>query len=184
MNPNTYPTAINAAQETGDHISELIEQIQNLDSLLSPAAQELIRNLRYHTVTDDVYDELAGRASRGERAADRITALAGSWGFIIIFIVLMSLWIGVNIGLGAQAFDAYPFILLNLGLSTLAAIQAPIILMSQNRQAKKDRAVARNDFEVNIKTELEIADLHRKLDKIMHILELQNQRIDVQQRGN
>ncbi len=173
--------ALNAMKETentGDHIQELIDQIQNLDNLLSPAAQELIRSLRYHTVTDDVYDELAGRATRGDQLADRIAIIAGSWPFLIGFGLLMTVWIGLNVALGLGAFDPYPFILLNLALSTLAAIQAPVIMMSQNRQAKKDRAVARNDFEVNIKTELEIADLHRKLDKIMQMIELQNQRID------
>ena len=165
-------------EDPEDHIQSLIDQIQDLDNLLSPAAQELIRSLRYHTVTDDVYDELAGRATRGDQLADRIAIIAGSWPFLIGFALLMTVWIGLNVIMGLSAFDPYPFILLNLALSTLAAIQAPVIMMSQNRQAKKDRAVARNDFEVNIKTELEIADLHRKLDKIMQMLEMQHQRID------
>lgn len=164
-------------QNSPDHIRDLMQQIRDLDSLLDPAAQDLIRSLRYHTVTDDVYDDLAGQATRGDKLADRIANLAGSWGFIGVFMLFMALWIGLNTLLAAAAFDPYPFILLNLGLSTLAAIQAPVILKSQNRQSKKDRAVARNDFEVNIKTELEIADLHRKLDKIMHLLEQREQKL-------
>ena len=91
----------------------------------------------------------------------------------------MGLWIGTNFVLATQAFDPYPFILLNLGLSTLAALQAPVILMSQNRQAEKDRAVTHNDYQVNIKSELEIADLHRKMDLLMATIDTQGQLIQL-----
>ena len=91
----------------------------------------------------------------------------------------MGLWMGLNVYLGERAFDTYPFILLNLGLSTLAALQAPVILMSQNRQAEKDRAVARNDYEVNLKNELELVDLHRKLDVLASQIEMQNKLVNV-----
>ena len=105
----------------------------------------------------------------GDRAADRVAAVGGSWGFIIAFIVLMAIWMGLNVShyLGVD-FDPYPFILLNLSLSTLAALQAPIILMSQNRQAKKDRITNRHDYEVNLRTTVEILRLSRKLDTLAH----------------
>ncbi|MCT2559813.1 DUF1003 domain-containing protein [Tsuneonella sp. YG55] len=109
-------------------------------------------------------------ATFGDRMADRVAAIGGSWGFICVFVALMALWMGLNV---AQAwgidFDPYPFILLNLSLSTLAALQAPIILMSQNRQAKKDRIAARHDYEVNLRAQLELVRLSRKLDRMMHI---------------
>jgi uncharacterized membrane protein len=108
-----------------------------------------------------------------------MSTLAGSWRFIIFFCVLMAAWIGVNIYLGAQAFDPFPFILLNLTLSTLAALQAPVILMSQNRQAAKDRAVAQNDYQVNLKSEVEIADLHRKVDNLTEALVMQTKLVNV-----
>ena len=159
-------------------IQALIDEIESLDDLLSPHAQQLISDLRPHTVTDDVYDELEEKASLGDRLADKIASFAGSWGFIAGFIALMTAWMILNVVMGPDAWDKYPFILLNLGLSTLAALQAPVILMSQNRQSEKDRAVARNDFEVNIKNELEIADLHRKLDVLTSTMDLQNRLIN------
>lgn len=93
-----------------------------------------------------------------------LPAYAGSWKFIIMFVLIMIVWMTANAVLGIRAFDPFPFILLNLTLSTLAALQAPVILMAQNRQSTKDRAVAQNDYHVNLKNEVEIADLHRKLD--------------------
>ena len=157
-----------------EYVQHLIEEIEELDTLLSPEARELVQGLRQYTVTDDVYEELAEQDSFSDRLADRIATAAGSWGFIIGFLVLMAVWMGINVGLGSRAFDTYPFILLNLGLSTLAALQAPMILMSQNRQAEKDRAVARNDYEVNLKNELELVDMHHKLDALTKQIEAQN----------
>ncbi|MBU1286544.1 MAG: DUF1003 domain-containing protein [Alphaproteobacteria bacterium] len=107
--------------------------------------------------------------SFGDRLADKVAAFGGSWKFIILFGVVLALWIGGNtiLVLGkADAFDPYPFIFLNLILSMLAAIQAPVIMMSQNRQASKDRAAAGYDYEVNLKAELEILQLHEKLDEM------------------
>lgn len=159
-------------------IEELIDEIDELDNLLSPEAQQLIRDLRPHPVTDDVYEEIDETASFGDRVADRMAEMAGSWKFIIGFSLVMAVWIGVNGYLGGEAFDPFPFILLNLTLSTLAALQAPVILMSQNRQAKKDRAVAENDFQVNLKNELEIADLHRKIDHLTDALTAQTRLVN------
>jgi uncharacterized membrane protein len=105
--------------------------------------------------------------------ADRVAAVGGSWGFIIAFAVVLLSWMIINSDLltvmGLKPFDGYPFIFLNLMLSMLAAIQAPIIMMSQNRQAAKDRIAARHDYEVNLRTQLEILRLSRKVDRLMRI---------------
>ncbi len=161
-----------------EHVQELIEEIEELKSLLSPEAQRLINDLRPRIVTDDVYEEMEEQATLGDRMADKISAVAGSWRFIISFCLLMAVWIGVNGYLGSEAFDPFPFILLNLALSTLAALQAPVILMSQNRQGEKDRAVAQNDYQVNLKSEVEIADLHRKMDSLTEALTMQTRLVN------
>jgi len=103
----------------------------------------------------------------GQRAADSVAKFAGSWGFIFSFLAVMAVWMAVNVLMAAKAFDAYPFILLNLLLSCLAAIQAPLIMMSQNRQEAKDRERAENDYRVNLKAELLVDDLHVKIDRIL-----------------
>jgi uncharacterized membrane protein len=129
-------------------IHELSDEIESLNNLLSPEAQQLIRDLRPRTVSEDVYEEIDERASFGDRLADKMATWVGSWRFITFFCVFMLAWMSINaFMLGKNAFDPFPFILLNLTLSTLAALQAPVILMAQNRQAAKDRAVAQNDME-------------------------------------
>lgn len=107
----------------------------------------------------------------GDKAADKIAKFAGSWTFIIIFITLLTIWMLINNKMGDKAFDPFPFILLNLLLSCLAAIQAPLIMMSQNRQEKKDRQRAEDDFIVNLKNEIIIRDIHKKLSYIEKQLE-------------
>lgn len=115
-------------------------------------------------------------ASFGERWADRIADFGGSWKFIGIFVTVMVLWMVTNVVfLRGKGFDPYPFILLNLVLSCLAALQAPIIMMSQNRQEDKDRAHAEYDFRVNVKAEAEIQSLHEKMD---HLLLYQHRNVD------
>ena len=103
----------------------------------------------------------------GQRAADAIAKFAGSWAFIFSFTGGLVLWMVVNTLLAARAFDPYPFILLNLVLSCIAAIQAPLIMMSQNRQEEKDRRRAENDYKVNLKTEIMIEDLYDKVNAIL-----------------
>ena len=103
----------------------------------------------------------------GQRAADAIAQFAGSWAFIFSFTGVLILWMVVNVLLAARAFDPYPFILLNLVLSCVAAIQAPLIMMSQNRQEEKDRRRAENDYKVNLKTEIMIEDLYDKVNAIL-----------------
>ncbi len=112
------------------------------------------------------------RLTLGDRIADRVAAFGGSWGFITSFGVVLLIWVLVNtIVLAKHPFDPYPFILLNLFLSMLAAIQAPVIMMSQNRQAAKDRLRNDLDYQVNMKAELEITHLHRKMDQIYEIMQ-------------
>ncbi|WP_088278970.1 DUF1003 domain-containing protein [Ideonella sp. A 288] len=109
--------------------------------------------------------------SRGERAADAVASFGGSWPFVALFASVMLVWVVANgalLSLRGSTFDPYPYILLNLFLSMLAAIQAPVILMSQNRQSKKDRLSAAHDYEVNLKAELEIMLLHDKIDALRH----------------
>jgi len=121
----------------------------------------------------------------GERLSDKLAAFGGSWRFIIIFFVLLAIWIMINsISLLNKSFDPYPFILLNLILSCLAAIQAPIIMMSQNRMETKDRIRARNDYNVNLKAELEIRNLNERIDNLLtdqwqRLLEIQKIQMDI-----
>ena len=102
----------------------------------------------------------------GQKAADAVARFAGSWAFIFSFIAVMVIWMVMNVLLAAKAFDAYPFILLNLVLSCIAAVQAPLIMMSQNRQEGKDRKRAENDYRVNLKSEFVIDALYKKLESV------------------
>jgi uncharacterized membrane protein len=120
-------------------------------------------------ISTDVNVAFSAEASFGERVADGIARVGGSWSFIIAFLAFLAVWTIINtILLATRAFDPYPFVFLNLILSMLAAIQAPIIMMSQNRQAERDRFEAAKDYEVNLKAELEVLSLHQKID--MHVL--------------
>jgi uncharacterized membrane protein len=132
------------------------------------AADELLRT----QVSRNVNVEAEERQTLGQRLADRVASFGGSWPFIILFAIGMLVWVGINSWmLAANAFDPYPYILLNLVLSMLAAVQAPIIMMSQNRQAAKDRIQADLDYRINLKAELEVAHLHKKIDGIWEELQ-------------
>ncbi len=126
--------------------------------------------LRTH-VTRNLNEEEEERLTFGAHIADKVAAFGGSWTFIIVFAVVLLLWVGLNVYMATHAFDPYPFILLNLVLSMLAAIQAPVIMMSQNRQAAKDRLKADLDYEVNLKAELEVAQLHNKVDRLYEAMQ-------------
>jgi uncharacterized membrane protein len=116
-------------------------------------------------ISTDVNAAIAAESSFGERVADGIARVGGSWSFIITFLTFLVIWTIINtVILMTRAFDPYPFVFLNLILSMLAAIQAPIIMMSQNRQAERDRFEAAKDYEVNLKAELEVLSLHQKID--------------------
>ena len=141
--------------------------------------QEIITDIRRDMTDEEVLNLLADskisvdpnkkreKYTVGQRAADAIAKFAGSWAFIFSFSAVLALWMIVNILLAVKAFDPYPFILLNLVLSCVAAIQAPLIMMSQNRQEEKDRRRAENDYKVNLKTEIIIEDLYDKINLIL-----------------
>jgi uncharacterized membrane protein len=137
---------------------------------LTAGEQKVLQYMADSThISRNINTEFHESLTLGQRVADRVASFGGSWPFIIIFAVVLLAWIVLNsvilMKIG-QTFDPYPYILLNLFLSMLAAIQAPVIMMSQNRQAAKDRLDATHDYEVNLKAELEILNLHQKLDDL------------------
>lgn len=144
--------------------------------------EELIRQLTMTGITQRAAQD--EKSTLGQRAADAVARFAGSWAFIFSFIAVMVLWMAGNVLLASRAFDAYPFILLNLVLSCIAAVQAPLIMMSQNRQEAKDRQRAENDYRVNLKNELIIDDLHRKLDRILENQQRTDQRLERLEQNN
>ena len=137
-----------------------------LDDIRQDMSDEEVLNLLADRKIS-VRPESEKKYTLGQRAADAIAKFAGSWAFIFSFTGALVLWMIVNIIMASKAFDPYPFILLNLVLSCVAAIQAPLIMMSQNRQEEKDRRRAENDYKVNLKTEIMIEDLHDKMNKII-----------------
>ena len=145
-------------------------------------AEELIRQLTLTGITQRAAQD--EKSTLGQRAADAVARFAGSWAFIFSFIAVMVLWMAGNVLLASRAFDAYPFILLNLVLSCIAAVQAPLIMMSQNRQEAKDRQRAENDYRVNLKNELIIDDLYRKLDRILENQQRIDQRLERLEQNN
>ena len=139
--------------------------------------KEVLKDIEHDMTDEEVLHLLADskisasaaseKSTLGPRAADAIAKFAGSWAFIFSFTGVLLLWMVVNTILAADAFDPFPFILLNLVLSCVAAIQAPLIMMSQNRQEEKDRRRAENDYKVNLKTEIMIEDLYDKVNAIL-----------------
>lgn len=141
--------------------------------------KEVLQEIRHDMTDEEVLNLLADskisvnpnkkklKYTLGQRAADAIAKFAGSWAFIFSFVAVLVLWMVINVILAAKAFDPYPFILLNLVLSCVAAIQAPLIMMSQNRQEEIDRRRAENDYKVNLKTEIMIEDLYDKVNAIL-----------------
>jgi uncharacterized membrane protein len=161
-----------------DYVKEVL---QDEIGELSTLDNEVIESLHEHEIlSSNISKQFESKLTFGERLSDQIASFGGSWRFIILFGAVLFGWIILNaIFLLNRAFDPYPFILLNLILSTLAAIQAPIIMMSQNRAEARDRLRAENDYKVNLKAELEIRHLHEKID---HLLRKQYNRLfEIQQ---
>jgi len=153
-------------------VEQLSEQL--LDKPLAGLSREergvLEAIVSRQIIADDASTLADEQASFGERLSDRVASVGGSWGFIIVFALVLFSWMLLNSEVLTRfdaAFDPYPFIFLNLILSTLAAIQAPIIMMSQNRAANKDRIAAAHDYEVNLRAEIDIIRLHEKMDLLM-----------------
>ena len=142
--------------------------------------REVLKDIRHDMTDEELLNFLADskisispekekeKYTFGQRAADSIAKFAGSWAFIFSFAGVLIIWMVINTILAAKAFDPYPFVLLNLVLSCVAAIQAPLIMMSQNRQEEKDRHRAENDYKVNLKTEVMIEDLYDKVNMILN----------------
>ena len=141
-------------------VSEIIKDIQH-----DMSDEEILTLLAGSKISENTEKETKKLYSFGQRAADKIAKFAGSWTFIFSFVGVLVAWMVINI-IMVNAFDPYPFILLNLVLSCVAAIQAPLIMMSQNRQEEKDRRRAENDYKVNLKTEIMIEDLYDKVNAI------------------
>jgi uncharacterized membrane protein len=149
-------------------VQRLARRILDLGAEEIPARERKIieRVAKRLAVSRNVNEEHDTGLTFGEWLADRVASFGGSWTFLISFAVVLVFWVALNSLLLAKAFDPYPYILLNLFLSMLASIQAPVIMMSQNRQAAKDRLQAAQDYEVNLKAEIEIMALHEKLDEM------------------
>lgn len=173
---------INAARI--EYVRSLLEQqlgdLGHLD-------EEVLESLHKHEVLSErpAAEDDVSQLTFGQRVSDKIASFGGSWTFILSFGAFLMIWIAVNVWvLAAKAFDPYPFILLNLLLSCVAAMQAPVIMMSQNRQESRDRKHAENDYKVNLKAELEIRHLHEKVDFLLHqqstrLMEIQQIQLDL-----
>ena len=164
-------------------ISEyLIKETGELSELEKTVLSSVTGN---STLTDKIDSDDQQKLSFGQKIADKVASFGGSWTFIISFLVFIIIWISVNVfWFLNKGYDPYPFILLNLILSCIAALQAPVIMMSQNRQEEKDRARAKKDYMINLKSELEIRTLHEKIDHFImdqqqELLEIQKVQLDL-----
>jgi uncharacterized membrane protein len=168
-----------------EHVSNLLEDERGELSRLDRQALQSLEQAELNAEEAADMDKSDEALTLGERLADKVADFGGSWGFIIFFFSFLGLWIIVNLGVVlSKPFDPYPFILLNLILSCLAAIQAPIIMMSQNRQEAKDRLRAKHDYQVNLRAEAEIRLLHQKLDFLIQqhnpkLLEIEQMKLDM-----
>ena len=165
---------------------QLTEQLLKERGQLSAIELEVTAKAALHeAVATNLEAKFMGSATRGQKLADAVARVGGSWGFVTAFMGALCAWLIINsLFLGSKAFDPYPYILLNLALSCVAALQAPIIMMSQNRVSARDRMQADHDFRINLKAELEIAGLHEKLDHLLHeqwesLITLQQAQLDL-----
>lgn len=181
-NPQCHGTEFICFEDLGNARKEYVKEVlQDEIGELSSLDEEVVESLRQHEIlSSDPSREFQRKLTFGERLSDKIASFGGSWRFIILFGAVLVIWIIVNAAiLMTRAWDPYPFILLNLILSCLAALQAPIIMMSQNRAAARDRLSAESDYKINLKAELEIRHLHEKID---HLLRRQYNRLfEIQQ---
>ena len=173
VTPESFISEPQLIQVKKNYLNEILaSEFGELDELENEVISSISGN---KILSEKIETAIEEKSTFGERVADRIAEFGGSWSFIIIFFSVLTCWIIVNVWwLTKEAFDPFPFILLNLILSCLAAIQAPIIMMSQNRQEAKDRIRSEHDYKINLKAELEIQLLHKKID---HILIHQSKRL-------
>ncbi|MBU7013224.1 MAG: DUF1003 domain-containing protein [Theionarchaea archaeon] len=175
--PQWSPSGFICLSDLNHFRSEYVREILETEKgELSSLEEQVMKSLReQELISRDINVEFQQNLTFGERLSDALAKFAGSWLFIMMFFSILVVWIGINsVVLLSKHFDPYPFILLNLVLSCLAAIQAPVIMMSQNRQESKDRLRSEHDYVVNLKAEVEIRNLHEKID---HLLANQWQRL-------
>jgi uncharacterized membrane protein len=166
-----------------DYMKKMIKSDSKKMEKLNATILQNVKN--NETISDNLNTTMEKNLTVGQKTADAIAKFGGSWPFIFIFVVVLIVWIVINsTQLVGKPFDKYPFILLNLMLSCLAAIQAPVIMMSQNRQEARDREQANNDYKVNLKAEIEINLLHEKMDYLInsqwqHLIQIQHMQIEL-----
>ena len=181
-NPGLPNDALIARAELSGYRTLYVEDLLKAEhGELTELDRQVAESLATHeTLAENIDEEFEDRRTIGERLSDRMASFGGSWTFLILFATTLAIWMGLNLLFPpSDRFDAFPFLLLNLALSCLAAVQAPVIMMSQNRQAAKDRLQSQNDYRVNLKAELEIRHVHEKLD---HLISRQWQRLaEIQQ---
>ncbi len=187
--PDLGPDALISRSELSRYRQLYVEESLKAEhGDISELEQQVAESIaRADTLADNIEESYEEKRTLGQVAADKVATFGGSWAFIIWFMLVMAAWMAVNVVLTARhAFDPYPFILLNLVLSTLAAIQAPIIMMSQKRQEQKDRLRSLNDYQVNLKAEIEIRALHEKIDYLLikqwqRMAEIQEMQLEIMQ---
>lgn len=184
--PNFSKSCFLSIEEMNEYREKYISEFLNKKlGNLTEVEKQVIQSVSKNTMISTEVEEDEQKTSFGQKLADKVAEFGGSWGFIIFFMSFLVVWILLNVfWLSNHGFDPYPFILLNLILSCIAAIQAPVIMMSQNRQEEKDRERAKKDYKINLKSELEIRELHEKIDHlIIHyqqdLLEIQKTQIDL-----
>ena len=189
VNPSFNEDCFLSVGELSHYRQQYIQDLLSKEiGTITELEQTVLDNIKHnHILADEASDIKQEELTRSQRWADRIASFGGSWKFIISFGVFILIWILINIySLHRAGFDPYPFILLNLILSCIAALQAPVIMMSQNRMEEKDRERAKNDYMVNLKSELEIRMLHEKIDHVIitqeeNLLEMQQLQTDMLQ---
>ena len=184
--PNFSKSCFLSIEEMNDYREKYISEFLNKKlGNLTEVEKQVIQSVSKNTMISTEVEEDEKEITFGQKLADKVAEFGGSWGFIIFFMTFLVAWILLNVfWLSNHGFDPFPFILLNLILSCIAAIQAPVIMMSQNRQEEKDRERAKKDYKINLKSELEIRELHEKIDHlIIHyqqdLLEIQKTQIDL-----
>ncbi len=168
--PDLGPSDVIDRAAVADYRSRYVENLLKAErGEITGLERDVVDSLRSQEImAANIEDHIDEGRTTGERLADKVAQFGGSWTFIIAFFALLAVWMSVNLASAMRAFDPYPFILLNLILSCIAAIQAPIIMMSQRRQEAKDRRRSENDYRINLKAELEIRHLHEKIDHLLN----------------
>jgi uncharacterized membrane protein len=185
--PQIDPDGYICQPELDKYRARYVQSVMEKDKgQLDQLEKEVLDSIQQSDIlSKNINEEFESKITFGQRISDRIASFGGSWPFIGLFVGVMFIWIVINSVLLLQKnFDPYPFILLNLVLSCIAALQAPVIMMSQNRQENKDRLRAEHDYKVNLKAELEIRNLHEKMDHLLtsqweHLLEIQQIQTDI-----